>query len=215
VIALERPVITRGEPAPELVVDGLARADFLKFIALAAGAVAAGRVLTAGKPNVASAAGRSPSQDRDILNFLLQLEYVQAALYKEADAKGDLSGDLARYATVAAGHELAHVNSLRRLLGSQAAQEPNFSFGDATSDPARFAAVAIRLEELTVGAYVGQGANLTRGAVLHIARIASVEGRHAAWVRDIQRRLPAPDAADRAIDQNEVSSGLRALGFSQ
>jgi hypothetical protein len=204
-----------SEDAPESPAGGLPRADFLKIIALAGGAAVVGRVLTEGKPNVASATVRSPGQDRDILTFLLQLEYMQAALYKEANDKGALSGDLARFATVAAGHEQAHVSSLRRLLGSQAPSVPQFSFGNATSDPARFAAVAIRLEELTVGAYVGQGANLTRGAVLHMARIASVEARHAAWVRDIQRRLPAPDAADRAIDQSEISAALRALGFAQ
>jgi Ferritin-like domain len=215
VIALEGLKVMRDESSPDSPATGLPRADFLKIIALAGGAAVAGRVLTKGTPNVASAAARSVGQDRDILSFLLQLEYMQAALYKEANDKGALSGDLARFVTIAAGHEQAHVSSLRRLLASQAPPVPQFSFGDATSDPQRFAAVAIRLEELTVGAYVGQGANLTRGAVLHVARIASVEGRHAAWVRDIQRRLPAPDAADRAIDQGQISAALRALGFSQ
>jgi Ferritin-like domain len=215
VIALEGLMIPCGEPAPESAATGLPRADFLKIIAVAGGAAMAGRVLTEGKPNVASAAGRSPSQDRDILAFLLQLEYLQAALYKEAKDKGALSGDLARFATVAADHEQAHVSSLRRLLGGQAPPVPHFSFGNTSSDPARFASVAMRLEELAVGAYVGQGANLTRGAVLRVARIASVEGRHAAWVRDIQRELPAPDAADRALDQSAISAALSALGFSE
>jgi hypothetical protein len=215
VIALEGLTVSPGEGAPEFSATSLSRANFLRVIALAGGTAVAARVLTEGKPNVASAAAPSPGQDRDILTFLLQLEYVQAALYKEANDKGALSADLARFATVAAGHEQAHVSSLRRLLGSQAPPEPHFSFGDASSDPSRFAGVAIRLEELAVGAYVGQGANLTRGAVLHVARIASVEGRHAAWVRDIQRQLPAPDAADRAIDQGQVNAALHELGFSQ
>jgi Ferritin-like domain len=194
---------------------GLPRADFLKILAVAAGSVAAGRILVDGRPDVASAAGRSPSQDRDIFNFLLQLESMQAEFYKDAVAKGALSGDLARFATVAAGHEQAHVKFLRRKLGSGAGQTPSFDFGDTTSDAAKFAATAIKLEDLALGSFVGQGANLTRDQALHAARIASVEGRHAAWVRDIQHRAPAPYAADRAMDQREVTSAMRSLGFSQ
>jgi hypothetical protein len=169
--------------------------------------------LLAGNPSVASAARRSSHQDRDILNFLLLLEYLQAAFYKEAVNKGALQGDLAHFAKVVAGQEKAHVNSLRQELGSHARRAPSFDFGNATSDSRRFAASAMKLEDLGVGAYVGQGANLTRGAVLHVARIASVEGRHAAWVRDIQRHLPAPAAADAAASQGDVQSALQATGF--
>ncbi|HEX3326475.1 MAG TPA: ferritin-like domain-containing protein [Actinomycetota bacterium] len=209
----DQPTISAGQDSAEERAGGMARADFLKVAALATGAVATGRILLAGSPSVASAARRSPHQDRDILNFLLLLEYLQAAFYKDAVNRGALHGDLARFAQVVAGHEKAHVIALRRKLGSHARRAPAFDFGNATSDPHRFAAAATKLEELAVGAFVGQGANLTRGAVLRVARIASVEGRHAAWVRDIQTHLPAPSAADAAIGQHAVASTLRALGF--
>lgn len=215
VTVLNRMTVPSSDRPGKSPANGLSRAQFLKLTALAGGAAAAGRVLIEGSPEAALAAGRSPGQDRDIVNFLLQLEYVQAAFYKEAVAKGALQGDLARFARVASGHERAHVSFLRRKLGSDARPAPTFHFGDATSKPNRFAAVAIKLEELGLGAFVGQGANLTRPAALYAARIASVEGRHAAWVRDIQQRLPAPVAADRAIDQAAITSALRALGFSQ
>jgi hypothetical protein len=209
----DQPTITADLDSAEQRAGGIARADFLKLAALASGAVATGRVLLAGSPSVASAARRSPGQDRDILNFLLLLEYLQAAFYKDAVKRGALHGDLARFAEVAAGHEKAHVSYLRRTIGSHARQAPAFDFGHATSDPHQFAASAIKLEELAIGAFVGQGANLTRSAVLRVARIASVEGRHAAWVRDIQAHLPAPVAADAALGQHEVASSLQALGF--
>jgi hypothetical protein len=191
----------------------LSRADFLKIAGLTAGGAVVAGVLAKGMPTSASASSRSPAQDTNILNFLLVLESLQAAFYQDAINKGALGGDLARFAQVVGDHERAHVRFLKDKLGSQADQPPSFDFGDTNSDPARFATAAVKLEELAVGAYVGQGANLTRKLVLKVARIASVEGRHCAWVRDIQKLHPAPDAADPGSDQNKVAAAMQALGF--
>jgi Ferritin-like domain len=191
----------------------LTRADFLKMVAVTGGAAALGGVLVKGTAPSVSAATRSAAQDTDILNFLLLIEYYQAAFYEDAVTKGELKGDLARYAEVVGQHEKAHIEFLRKRLGSKARSEPTFDFGDATSTPDSFAIMAAKLEDVGLGAYIGQGANLTRKAVLQIGRIASVEGRHAAWIRDIRHEEPAPRAADAAITQPKVTSALQATGF--
>jgi Ferritin-like domain len=191
----------------------ISRADFLKIAVLSGGAGAAGGVLVEGAPDLASAASGSSSQDANILNYLLLIEYVQAAFYQDAIDKGSLSGELARFAEVVGRHERTHVNALRSQLGARARHRPTFDFGDATASPTKFATRAIQLEELGLGAYIGQGANVSRQRVLRIARIVTVEGRHAAWIRDIQRQLPAPAAADRAFSQSKVIDELQATGY--
>jgi hypothetical protein len=191
----------------------LSRADFLKMAGLAGGAAAIGGVLVRGALPSVSAATRSAAQDADILNFLLLIEYFQAAFYNDAIDKGKLKGDLARFAQVVSDHEKAHVKFLRARLGTKARSSPTFDFGDSTSTPESFAATAVKLEDLGLGAYIGQGANLTRKAVLQIGRVASVEGRHAAWIRDIRHEEPAPRAADAAIAQPKVTAALSATGF--
>jgi hypothetical protein len=110
-------------------------------------------------------------------------------------------------------HELAHVAFLEELLGDDAEEEPTFDFGDATGDEDSFAEAALMLEETTAAAYIGQGANLTTDKVLAAARIVSVEARHAAWMRDILGRNPAPEAADAAQTEAEVMSALEDTGF--
>jgi hypothetical protein len=201
--------------APEADQSDLSRADFLKIAAWTGGALAIGEVFLKGRPISASASERSPGQDANILGFLLTLEYLQASFYRDAIDKGALNGDLARFAQVAGDHEQSHVTFIRKQLGATATQRPAFDFGDATSTPEKFTSTAIKLEELGLRAYVGQGANLTRHAVLQIARIASVEGRHAAWIRDIHAQLPAPNAADPGAAQREVATAIRATGFTK
>jgi hypothetical protein len=44
-------------------------------------------------------------------------------------------------------------------------------------------------------------------------KIVSVEGRHAAWIRDIVGLEPAPHAADAGASATEVTAKLKSLGF--
>jgi hypothetical protein len=177
-------------------------------IAVGAGAVAGGWL----RPQ--STAGKaSPAQDVKIFNFLLVLEQAQAALYDAALRSEALQGELLAYARIVAPQEHDHVDFLRRKLGAQAGPKPKLDFGPATSDPKRFQAAAIDLEEATAAAYIGQGANLTRGAVADAARIVAVEARHAAWIRDLAGADPAPRAADPPRSAGDVLSELRQKGY--
>ena len=72
---------------------------------------------------------------------------------------------------------------------------------------------AIDLEELTLAAYIGQGANLTRDAVGGLARLVSVEARQAAWLRDIAGEMPAPHVADPARSPDDVLKALRDRSY--
>ena len=179
------------------------------FVAAAAGGVGALGGLAA---DSAESAG-SPAQDIRILHFLLHLEYLQQRLYSEALAAGNLTGELERFARESEGHEREHVSYLRELLGGRARERPPFRFGDALTREGRFAAAALTLEETAVSAYIGQAANLTPARRVAVARIVSVEARHAAWIRDFVGRLPAPYAADRAKTARATMETIERTGF--
>ena len=189
------------------------RAQALRAAAAAGTAAGAGALLRNWARPDASAAAPSRAQDARILNFLAVLERAQVAFYDAALRAGTLDGDLLRFAQVVAPQEHDHVALLRRRLGGRARPAPRFEFRDATSSPARFRRAAIDLEEATAAAYIGQGASLTREAVLEAARIVAVEARHAAWIRDLAKTNPAPRAADPARSADDELADLRQKGF--
>jgi hypothetical protein len=196
-----------GEPAA-----GRSRRHVLKL------AVAAGGGLLLGGTAIermlgATRATPSATQDRQILNYALLLEYLQAAFYKEGLARAHLRGDLRHFAEVVAGHEEAHVAYLKKALGPKARPSPAFHFGQATRSAKRFAATAQVLEDAGVAAYNGQAANLTKPTLGAAVKIVSVEGRHAAWIRDIVGLQPAPHAADSGSTAPEMTAKLKSLGF--
>jgi hypothetical protein len=151
--------------------------------------------------------------DVAILNFALEMEELQAALYAQALQHAGLTGELAQYARVVGGHERAHVAFLRETLGSRAKPAPAFDFGDAVTNSDRFAATARSLEDLGVAALDGQAGNLTKPSLAAVATIVSVEARHAAWIRDLLGELPAPAAANPAQTAAQVTAAIRRTGF--
>jgi hypothetical protein len=190
------------------------RAAFLKRTLFAGGGIALGGVVLGGLPALGSAAP-SPSQDAAILNFALTLEYLEAAFYGEAVSMGALSGDAATFAKVVKSHEDAHVAYLKKALGSKAGSKPTFDFKGTTSDQSKFIATAIALEQVGVGAYNGQGANLTKPTLGAAAMIVSVEARHEAWIRDIAGKVAAPDAFSPLYSKSQVQAKVNATGFVQ
>jgi ferritin-like protein len=188
------------------------RTEVLRRAILGGGAFAAGAVLGSGLADESFSAP-SRAQDTRILNFALQLEYVQARFYEEALRSAGLTGELREFARVAGAHERAHVAFLRRHLGDRAEPAPRLRLSDATRDPDRFAAVAVTLEDLAVAAYNGQGTNLTRPALAAAVEILSVEARHAAWVRDLVGKRPAPLAQDQLWSATRATRMLARTGL--
>ena len=188
------------------------RERFLRLTLVGAGTLTVGAVLAAGTPRL-GLSGTSQARDVEVLNFALVLEELTAAFYARAVKGGALTGELAEFADVAAGHEREHVEVIRKALGSNARAVPRFAFGKAVTNPARFAQTASALEELAVAAYNGQAANLSKPALQAAAGIVSVDARHAAWIRAIRGQPPASQATDVAKTRREVLKQVDSTGF--
>jgi hypothetical protein len=188
------------------------RANLVRRALLVGGTLTLGGIAVGGIPHVASSAP-SPAQDVRILNLVLLLEYLEEAFYADALKRGALKGELRQYARVVGSHERAHVKFIAGALGSAARKKPTFSFGGATRSPAAFTAAALALEDLSVAAYNGQAANLTKKTLAAAARIVSVEARHAAWIRFIADKVPAPDPTDKPATASEVTDRLQRTKF--
>lgn len=212
----QRPLGGAVGPQPSrraAVRPAITRARFLRGALFAGGGVLIGGVpLLSRAPKIVHARTGQSTDDK-ILNFALLIEYLEEGFYLDALSKNALSGELLLFAQEVSAHEAAHVQLLREALGNNARPRPTFDFGDDTNHPRRFASAAVVLEETGSGAYIGQGANMSRGVAVIAARIASVEARHCAWIRDILGRHPAPHAADPAMTEEEVSAAIRETGF--
>jgi Ferritin-like domain len=174
------------------------RASLLKGLLAVLGAVG-GSALGAAELAAAPESAGSAATDRAILTFGLLIERLQAAFYAAALRGGQLTEEALQFAQVVAAEEQAHVKYFSAALGPGAGSSPRFSFGDAATDPAKFIATAISLEEAGLGVYNGQAVNLTPKTLAAAARVVSVEARHAAWARALAGKVPAPFAVDVPI----------------
>lgn len=181
------------------------------LLAVGAGSIAGG-ALAAAIPDLAGSAP-SPKLDRKILAFALLLEEVQAGFYAEALRRARLRGELLTFARTVGGQEDAHLRLLRKTLGRHAGAAPKLDFGDDTADAERFARSALRLEDLAVKAYFTQAAHLTPPALAAATRIATVESRHAAWIRDLTGNDPAPDPVEPTLSAADVRQTLEGSGY--
>jgi len=201
---------------------GHTRADFFRRGAIAGGTLIAGGVAIGGLPGIALGKP-SASQDVEILNFALLLEYLESEFYVQAVANNKLQPKVLEFARTVRDHELAHVEYLAKALGSKAIGKPTFDFGDTVKDNWKFLATATVLEDTGVTAYDGQGTRLTRNTLAAAATIVSVEARHAAWVRHIMYapagygnapyEYPAPSALQPYKTKDQVTEAVTATGF--
>jgi rubrerythrin len=192
--------------------EGDSRADFFRKAAIGgAGLVGGGMLL--GLPAMAMA---SPSKKQDvaILNYALTLEYLEAAFYNEAVAKGNLNAEVKAAAKIVAGHENAHVKFLKGALGTAAVKKPKFDFKGTNLEQAKFVATATVLEDTGVAAYSGQATRIYQPAVVKAAvSILTVEARHAAHFRNLEGKTFAPLAFDRAKTMKQILSAVTGTGF--
>ena len=198
---------------------GLDRGDFLKRGVLAGGGLLVGGAMFTGVLSSAQAAisttKKSARNDVKILNYALTLEYLEAAFYEEAVANAAYgsSAALKTFAVTVARHEAKHVTFLKGALGAKAIKSPKFDFGDATS-AAKFAATAQVLEDTGVSAYLGQVKHIfVPGTLAAAGTIATVEARHAAWIRFVNGDLPAPRDFDRPKSDRAILEAVTATGF--
>jgi Ferritin-like domain len=174
------------------------RASLLKGSVAVLGAVG-GSAVGAAELAAAPESRGSAATDREILTFGLLIERLQAAFYADALRAGKLLGEAREFAQVVGAEEQAHVKFFAAAVGAGAGSAPRFRFGDAVTDPAKFVATAVSLEEAGLGVYNGQAVNLTPKTLAAAARVVSVEARHAAWARALAGKDPAPAAVDSPI----------------
>ena len=179
------------------------RAGFLWAVG---GAVAAGPL--------AAVAHGDVRDDIRIMNFLLGVEYVQSALYREAlKAVPGLSPETRGLVEELRDNEIAHVDALRATIsdiGGKPDDRPRVVFGDGLGSEPAFLKLANTLEDTGVSAYNGVIPQIeSEDLIAAAASIAQVEGRHAGLIRVVRDKPPAPIALDKTSNDREVRSALR------
>ena len=167
--------------------------------------------LPAGNSTTASGAVSLGSGDVGVLNYAYALEQLEADFYSKVAAlpSGILTGSEYAYFQQVAKHEAIHRDffkaALTRDAGAQVLRGLTPVYPAATfTNRTNILATAMEFEDLGVAAYNGAGKLLKTAAYLVIAgQIVSVEGRHAAYIRDLI--TPGSFAAD---DQVDSASGL-------
>jgi hypothetical protein len=168
------------------------------FLALVAGGLVAPRV-----------AFGDIRDDLRVLNYVLTVEYVQAALYREAlrETPGLEPADR-EVVGILRDHEVEHVDALRATIadaGGRPNDRPRVTFGGALGTRASFLKLANTLEDTGVSAYNGAAPQLgNEDFVAAFASVAQVEARHSALVRLLRDRPPAPLPLDKASNQQAV-----------
>ncbi len=186
---------------------GSTRATALRRTALGLGAVASGAAVGIG---ISQAGGATlGARDRQILQFALELEQLQVHFYAAVLAAGKVNGEPRQFAETTLREERAHLSYLEQELGGGGGPAATYRFGDAVSDNKKFVAAAVTLEETGLGAYNGQAGNLSRPLLAAVARVISVEARHAAWARAMAGTLPAPTATDEPISAAKAAQAIR------
>ncbi len=205
--------------------DGDTRLGFLRKAGVAGGAaLSGGAVLGALAPDALAAGhGRPPAKfgkgDIGILNYALTLEYLEAAFYNEATAKGAIKDPQTRaFLKTVTDDENAHVRDLKAALGRKAVKKPKFDFKGTTADQSKFQHTAFTLENTGVHAYLGQGLNLKSAKIIKTALgIATVEARHAGVIGLIvvgsESGIAANGPIDNGLPASKILAAVKSTGF--
>lgn len=188
----------------------LSRRLLFKNLGMAGAAVAAGSMMSgcmgSGGPVMAASVSES-----DVLNFALNLEYLEATFYSYVVNGTDIPASSTGGGPAPTGapsakptfqsqqiadlfaeiyfDEISHVNDLRTALGSSAVARPQLNFGAAgTVSSANYIAFARLFEDVGVTAYAGAATDLTGTNLQYAAQILAVESFHSGALRliDIQ-----------------------------
>jgi len=190
-------------------IKGMTRSSFILRGAVAAGSVYGA---TAVSPFVRQALAQGGGGDLEVLNFALTLEYLEAAFYKEAAKINGLSGEAAKAVETFGDEEQQHVDALTKTiqdLGGKPVAAPMVDFGSLNNEK-QFLKLAVTFEDLGVSAYNGAAPSIKSKEVLAAAgSIVQVEARHAAAVRLLSDKAPAPVAFDETANTNQVMKAVQ------
>jgi rubrerythrin len=187
---------------------GHTRASFLLRGALAVGGAYGAAAV---EPYVRQAFGQAPEVPTDVtlVDFALQLEYLEADFYATALEQDAVKGEAKTLAEKFALNEQAHVKALTAILeklGAEQTQTPGFDWGDVFRSQASFLKHAVQFEDIGVSAYNGAAPMIQDKKILAAAgSIVQVEGRHAALVRELHGQPATVAAFDQTLDRAEAS----------
>ena len=165
----------------------------------------------------------NPPSDVDLLNYALTLENLEAAFYVQGLTKltaadfaassllknlgSGVTDKVVDYLKIIRDDETAHVNTIATVIkslgGTPVAACPSYNFTYVTADD--FLKLAMTLEDTGVSAYDGaialiQSPDLQTAA----ATIATVEARHASYLRLLNGSIPFPAPFDATKTQAEI-----------
>jgi hypothetical protein len=185
------------------------RRDFLRRGILGGGALLG--ILSL--PADAEAARARSANDIAIVRFDVVLEYLQSALYVEAQRLGALRPRTLEWARVVGAHELAHLEALKGMIDRPPAR-PSFNFRGVTEEESSFVRTAVAFEDLTAAILKWQAVRLhSRQILAAAATLHSVETRHAAWIRRIIGARPVTSAFDEPAAQAEMAKLIDSTRF--
>lgn len=200
--------------APELgllarVAGATSRRRFLHWAGVTFVVTATGCGKKGGGPTGPGDSTTFPNNDTGLLNYFFALEQLSAAFYTQAvaSAYAGRTAEETAILTDIRDHELAHREFLRGILGNSAIGDFTFSFSSVNfADRTSTLTTARTLEDLAITAYNG-GARVFANSSTMVAlqKIGSVEGRHAAAIRDTIAPKTAAFAGDDAVN---ATSGL-------
>jgi Ferritin-like domain len=205
-----------------------ARRNFLKNVGLAGAGIAAGAVIQGCSDNSKSNPSAQSVPETDVLNFALNLEYLEAEFYSVAVTGTTLASSVTggtstatggakvtftdtRIADIAAeilNDEMLHVKFLRTALGAMAVAEPAINLnalGIGFASQAEFLTLSRAFEDTGVSAYAGAATLLSGNNLQAAAQILAVEAYHAGNIRlnVVQQGItvPATDSQDVPPDE--------------
>ena len=193
------------------------------------GAAVAGSALLAGCGGSAKTVMAAGPSETDVLNFALNLEYLEATFYSYVATGGDIPSSSTGGGPAPTGapagmpafqsqqiadmfaeiyyDEISHVNDLRTALGSSAVARPQLDLGAlGTVSTANYITFARLFEDVGVTAYAGAATDLTGQNLQYAAQILAVEGFHSGALRlvAIQQGAPYLPTADVPADGFDV-----------
>jgi hypothetical protein len=173
----------------------------------------------ASRPAAAQQTDNERDADLDILNYLLGLEHLEAALmesglsdFNDIDWTGAAGGGQQTRLDLETirDQEQAHVAALRNAIeaaGGVPVEPIPYQFGYRGAHG--FIRVAAGIAQTITGAYGGAIPLLADPSLQVLAiGIHSVEGRHAAWMKQRAGESPFPDPIDQPLTRDEATANL-------
>jgi rubrerythrin len=190
-----------------------------RFLFSAAGVLGGGAIMAA-FPGVAKAHETEAGYtDREILNYALTLEHLEAAFYNQGvkKFKRNLDNRERKNFQRIRAHENTHVDALIATIEAEYGEGsavPPLTYDFKFTGIKKFLATAQLLENTGVSAYDGAIAHIAEAEYLTTgATIATVEARHAAYLNDLNGDVPFPDAFDEPVAPTDIIQAVVDTGF--